>query len=109
MIDPGATVREGDVHLLQSGTALIDKVLSDYPIEKLQKGAKLPDATRKMMMKTASDLYARRAKNYNEAVGGQYRKLAGAANLPFELVGRDFSVTESGGGSGAKSDPLGIR
>lgn len=95
MIDPGATVREGDVDLLQSGSAFINKVLSDYPLEKLQTGAKLPDETRKLMLKTATELYARRAKNYNDTVGGQYKKLAESAGLPFELVGTDFQTGDT--------------
>lgn len=96
MVDPGATVREGDVALLQTASAFIDKTLSDYPIEKLRKGDKLPDAVRERMRKTAEDLYQLRAKNYNDTIGNQYKSLAGSAKVPFEMVGADFSVEEVG-------------
>jgi hypothetical protein len=91
MIDPGATVREGDVALIQSASALLSKIFSDYPIERLRQGDQLPQATRNQMRKTARDLYTRRAQNYNDLVGTQYRALAQGANVPFEMVGRDFA------------------
>ena len=90
MVDPGATVKEGDVALLQTASAFVNKILSDYPLEKLQKGSKLPDATRERMLKTANELYAVRAKNYNESVGNQYKALSVGSNIPFEYVGQDF-------------------
>ena len=90
MVDPGATVRSEDVVLLQSASAWIHKILSDYPIEKLTKGAKLPDAVRDQMRKTAQDLYETRAKNYNDMVGQQYKNLSSGSGIPFEYVGVDF-------------------
>lgn len=96
MVDPGATVREGDVSLLQSGSAFLDKILSDFPLERLRSGAKLPDATRQAMLKTARELYAARARNYNDTVGSQAKALATAAKIPFEYIGRDFNVDKVG-------------
>lgn len=90
MVDPGATVRSEDVVLLQSASAWIQKVLSDYPIEKLTKGAKLPDPVREQMKRTAEQLYSIRSQNYNSSVGNQYRNLSRAAGVPFEMVGQDF-------------------
>ena len=90
MVDPGATVRSEDVVLLQSASAFIQKVLSDYPVEKLAKGSKLPDPVRAQMKKTAEDLYAVRAENYNTTVGNQYRSLSEASGIPFEFVGQEF-------------------
>jgi len=95
MVDPGATVREGDVALLQSASSLVDTILSDYPIEKLRSGAKLPDAVRKRMADAARDLYSVRAKNYNETIGNQYRQQAQAVGVPFNLVGMDFEIPEA--------------
>ena len=90
MVDPGATVREGDVALLQSASGWLDKVLSDYPIERLRAGDKLPEAVRERMRKTAQDLYDVRMKNYNDTVGNQYHKLADGAGIAFEYIGTDF-------------------
>lgn len=106
MVDPGATVREGDVALLQSASSLIDKVLSDYPIARLRDGAKLPDAVRQRMAATARDLYSTRSKNYNDTVGQQYRQQAAAVGVPFNLIGIDFEpatpVTAPAGGAQPK-------
>ena len=105
MVDPGATVREGDVHLLQSASSWMDTVLSRYPIDRLKRGDKLPAAVRERMRETAKALYDLRAKNYNDTVGTQYRRLADAAKIPFELIGTDFAV-ESAGGDTLPSDSL---
>ena len=101
MVDPGATVRSEDVVLLQSASALVQKILSDYPIEKLTKGSKLPDPVRAQMLKVAQDLYQTRAGNYNQSVGTQYKKLAGGAGIDFGYIGTDFPI--SYGGSAPKT------
>lgn len=92
MIDPGATVREGDVALMQTAAAFLSKIFSTYPIDRLQKGDQLPEATRQQMLKAARQLHTVRAKNYNEMVGNQYRQLADRVGVPFEMIGRDFQV-----------------
>lgn len=90
MVDPGATVRSEDVGLIRSASALKERILSSYPIDKLTKGAVLPEAARAELKKVAVDLYSRRSKNYNDTVGNQYRGLAEASTIPFEYVGIDF-------------------
>lgn len=90
MVDPGATVREGDVALIQSASSLMSRILTDYPLERLREGDQLPQATREQMKKAARELYTRRAKNYNDIVGSQYKALAKSAGVPFEMIGRDF-------------------
>lgn len=107
MVDPGATVREGDVALLQSAASFKDTLLSEYPIEKLQSGAKLPEAVRERMRQVAEHLYRVRAQNYNDTVGNQYRKLAEAAQVPFELIGSEFVVTPSASAMIEAIDPSG--
>ena len=96
MVDPGATVRSEDVVLLQSASSILQKILSDYPIDKLRTGAKLPDAVRAQMRQTARQLYETRAGNYNATIGQQYKALASAAKIPFEYVGQDFPLNASG-------------
>lgn len=93
MVDPGATVRSEDVVLLQSASAFVQKVLSDYPMEKLTKGSKLPDPVREQMLKVAHDLYETRANNYNQSVGQQYRKLSEGSGIDFGYIGTDFPAT----------------
>ncbi|MDA1258671.1 MAG: hypothetical protein O3C10_12670 [Chloroflexi bacterium] len=92
MVDPGATVRSEDVVLLQTAAGLIDRILSDYPIDKLRTGDKLPDKVRDRMRVVAKELYERRAGNYNSGTGAQFRRQADAAGVPFDLVGMDFAV-----------------
>ncbi len=96
MVDPGATVREGDVSLIRSASGLLNKILSDYPIESLQAGAQLPPATRAAMAAAAKQLYDRRAKNYDTTTGVQYKGLAKAAGIPFEYIGTDFTSGSNG-------------
>ena len=102
MVDPGATVREGDVALIQTASSLLSRILSDYPIERLREGDQLPRATRVQMLKAAKELYSRRAKNYNDIVGSQYKALSENAGVPFEMVGRDFPPIQ---GQGAPEVP----
>lgn len=94
MIDPGATVREGDIGLIQSASSILAKITTDYPIERLREGDLLPEPTRQQILKMATDLYKVRAKNYNDIVGSQYKRLAEAAKVPFEIIGSDFAVDD---------------
>ena len=105
MADPGATVRAEDVKLIQSASSLIQRILSEYPIERLRSGAQLPEAVRQAMQKTAKDLYQVRATNYNTSVGEQYKKLAAAATVPFEMIGSDFSTAEDSPTPSSASTP----
>jgi len=95
MVDPGATVREGDVTLLQSASAFVDRVLSRYPIERLREGDQLPEATRQQMLTTARSLYEVRARNYNTGTGRRFKSLAAGGGVPFSLVGQDFASTST--------------
>ena len=90
MIDPGATVRSEDVKLMQSAAAFLARIAPDYVIDKLKKGDKLPPAVRTQMLEAARQVYTARSKYYNESVGNQYKNLAKAGGVPFELIGQDF-------------------
>lgn len=110
MVDPGATVRSEDVVLIQSASGMLQKVLSEYPLEKLKSGAQLPQQVRDWLQTTAKELHERRATNYNDTVGNQYRQQAAVAQIPFELIGRDFAVAgapkvTTGGASGFRIVP----
>lgn len=62
IVDPGATVREGDVSLMQSAAAWADLVKLDYWKEKIADGDKLPPAMRVKMLQLATatrDAYGR--------------------------------------------------
>lgn len=62
IVDPGATVREGDVSLMQSAVAWADLVKLDYWKEKISDGDKLPVEMRQKMLQLATatrDAYGR--------------------------------------------------
>jgi len=92
MIDPGATVREGDVALLQSASAFIEKYSTAFWEDKLKRGDLLPPSVREQMLTTAEELYEVRAGNYNETVGNQFKILAEGSGIPFKFVGQDFPL-----------------
>lgn len=61
IVDPGATVREGDVSLMQTAIAWADLVQLDYWKEKISDGDKLPPEMRQKMLQLATatrDAYA---------------------------------------------------
>lgn len=95
MVDPGATVREGDVALMQRASSFLQRIFSEYPAARLTKGAMLPQEVRDQMLKMAEELYAVRAKNFNEDVGRIYKGQAQAAGVPFDLVASDFELPAS--------------
>lgn len=97
MIDPGATVREGDVQLIQSATAWFEKMNPDFWVEQLKKGAKLPEPMRQEMRRISKELYKTRARNYETMVGSQMKNLAKGAGVPYDMVGSDFVVEDAPG------------
>lgn len=97
MVDPGATVREGDVALIQSAAAFLAKMNPDYWLKKLQKGDKLPDSVRKQMHDLGDGIYKMRATNANDISIPQYRKIAKATNLPEDLLIQEFKFEKPKG------------
>ncbi len=62
IVDPGATVREGDVVLMQTAKAWSEIVNLEYQKERVTKGSKLPESMRKKMLQLATatrDAYER--------------------------------------------------
>ena len=90
MIDPGVSVREGDVALLQSAQPFLEglKALGSS----FSTGSKFSPAMRESVLKLASDLMAARASGFNESVGKQYRSIADQYGIPYQMVGQDFTV-----------------
>ena len=107
MVDPGATVRSEDVVLLQNASGFVDKVLSEYPIKKLQQGDKLPEAVRDRMLKTAKDLYNARLSGFENGVSN-IKNLAAVNGIAPEFIGADFQPVGEQGQSGQINNPLGI-
>lgn len=108
MVDPGATVREGDVKLIQSANAFLERMNPTYWLARLEKGDKLPEGTRSAMLKLAQELYSVRLQNYEQMSGKKYKALAKSGGLPFELIGADFEPAEGPKPAAAKDDKPGM-
>jgi hypothetical protein len=93
MVDPGATVRSEDVKLMQTASSFLARIAPSHVIAKLKTGDKLPPQVRDQMREVARQVYAARSAGYNKTVGDQYRKLAEAAGVPYELVGQEFPAS----------------
>jgi hypothetical protein len=92
MIDPGATVREGDVALQTSAIAFMERISLEFTRAKLKAGDKLPQAQRDRMLELAQELFVAHANNYNDRSGNTFRRLAEGAGVPFNMVGQTFEV-----------------
>jgi hypothetical protein len=90
MVDPGATVREGDITILQSAAPILEKADLDFIIRSFTEGDLLPQGTRNRMQKVAEDLYTRQSNTFNKTVGSRFKRNAKSAGIPFELIGEDF-------------------
>lgn len=94
MIDPGATVREGDIVLIEKANSFLEQLDPEFQIKKLKEGDRLPQATRKRMKELSKELYEARRKNYNDLSGEKYKKLSQGAGIDFEFVGSEFKTVE---------------
>src|SRR3990167_864328 len=96
LVDPGATVREGDVSVIRSAQGIVSRFLnadggiSDYYLEKAKSGRILTGEAVKDMVKVADDLYSRRLSGYNEIISPQ-RNLAENQGIDFETyISKEF-------------------
>ena len=92
MIDPGATVREGDVALLETSIPWLDRVDPTYKWAQFEKGDKLPPVVRESLSRVANEVYNAKATDFNSTTGETFKARAEAANVPFNLVGSEFTV-----------------
>lgn len=112
LVDPGVSVREGDVRLLESAIALGSKLSPTFWADKLRGGDRLPEDMRVAMQQASRDLYTSRAKTYAESVGDMFKQQANAASVPYALIARDFPIPDfrpttrtTGSGGGFFGDP----
>jgi hypothetical protein len=91
MVDPGVSVREGDVSLIQSAIPWLDKVNPGYNWEKLNTGAKLPLEMRQALVRVAGELYNTKAESFDNSYGKNIKAIAEQANIPFDMIGQLYS------------------
>lgn len=94
MVDPGATVRTDDVTLIEEALPWLAKVNPKFKWHKFKKGDKLPIGVRESLVRVADEIYTSKATRFNSTIGNQFKLRADAANVPFNLIGRDFTVFE---------------
>lgn len=93
MVDPNATVRAEDVKLIQNNLPFLQKIFSEFPVEKLMKGVILPQGVRDQMQSLATKMYNDRAQHINQNVISRYRRLSEAQGINFDkFIGRDLEL-----------------
>lgn len=76
IVDPGVSVKEWDVSLLQSSIALKDRLNPSNLLSKVQAGTKLTPETRKQMLDSTVAIYNAQADFGNDLMKKKYYKLA---------------------------------
>lgn len=71
MIDPGATVREWDVELVQSAIPYFKRIDPEFKWNKFSGWDVLPAETRQKLIETAESIYQAQAKWFNETIEKQ--------------------------------------
>ena len=97
MIDPGATVREGDVDLIESAVPVFARFAPGFQWKKLKEGLKMPPEMRKKMLEEATKVYNKKAQEFDKGVGNKFMLQAEQAGIPFYLVGEKFYDEDQAG------------
>jgi hypothetical protein len=92
LIDPGVAVREGDVALMQSAIAFLNKYDPKFITEKFSKGAKLPPADRENMRQLTTGLVRIALENANKESIPRIRKLASDSGLDPDYIIQPFDI-----------------
>lgn len=93
MMDPGSTVREGEVQLTTGASPILDRVVQQY--KRLKEGGLLPTDLRKSLVSQVAENYAGRQESFNDVID-HYKFLADKASVDWQKViqpirGLDFS------------------
>lgn len=83
MMDPGSTVREGEIQLTSSASPFVDQMLQQY--KKVKEGGILPPALRKSLVEQTAENYVSRAKDF-QGVVGFYKDVSDANGVNWNRV-----------------------
>lgn len=86
IVDPGATVREGDVSLMQTAIAWADRVDLDYMKQKILDGDKLPPEMRQKMLQLATATRDAYARDFQEQTVPKVKSLVQQNSLPSNVL-----------------------
>ena len=90
MIDPGATVREGDVELLRTTVPYLKKISPEYKWSQFKKGDVLPPEIRGSLLQVARQVYDTKVTKFNSTTGLRFKKRAEAGGIDYDYIGSDF-------------------
>ena len=86
IVDPGATVREGDVVLMQTAKAWSEVVNLEYQKERVTKGSKLPESMRKKMLQLATATRDAYERDFREQTIPRFQVLVKQNGLPNSVL-----------------------
>jgi len=92
MIDPGVSVREGDVNLMSQATSLLEQLSPEFLTGRVTVGSRLPGPQRARMMALGRAIYAARLKDYQSQTESRFKAIAEGAGVPFELISGGFEA-----------------
>jgi hypothetical protein len=92
MIDPGVSVREGDVNLMSQATSLLEQLSPEFLTGRVTVGSRLPGPQRARMMELGRAIYGARLKDYQSQTESRFKAIAAGAGVPFELISGGFQV-----------------
>jgi len=95
LIDPGVAVREGDVALIQSASALFDKYNPKFIGKKFQSGDKLPPEDREKMRSLTKELARMQMEKANKGPIQKYRSLTQKTGIDPDLLAVPFDLEET--------------
>lgn len=92
LIDPGVAVREGDVALMQSAIAFLNKYDPKFIAESFSKGSKLPQADKENMRKLTMELTRMGLERANEETIPRFTQMASDAGINSDYVIKPFDI-----------------
>jgi len=92
LIDPGVAVREGDVALIKSAIAFLNKYSPETIKDSFTKGAQLPKADRENMRKLTTGLTRIALENANKESIPRIRKVASDSGLDPDYIIKPFDI-----------------
>ena len=86
MIDPGVSVREGDVALMNQAQGVFDRLDIEFVGGQLVAGSQLSPPQRTRMMALGRAIYAAKLEGYRVSVEPKFERFSTASGVPFDMI-----------------------
>jgi hypothetical protein len=86
MIDPGVSVREGDVALMNQAQGVFDRLDIEFVGGQLTAGSQLSPPQRARMMALGRAIYAAKLEGYRVSVEPKFERFSTASGVPFDMI-----------------------